>query len=46
MIVTVLKGGFVKRFPTIITYRDYSKLSAEDFKANLLHMISSELKDK
>ena len=28
MIVTLLKGGFVKRGPRIITYRDYSKFSA------------------
>ena len=32
MIVTVLKGGFVKRGPKIVTYRDYGKFSAVDFK--------------
>ena len=45
MVVTVLKGGFVKRGPKIVTYRDYSKFDAVDFKENLLHMISSELSE-
>ena len=43
MIVTVLKGGFVKSGPKIVTYRDYSKVSAVDFKEDLVHMVSSEL---
>ena len=42
MIVTVLKGGFVKKGPKIVTYKDYSKFSAVDFKENLVHMFSSE----
>ena len=42
MIVTVLKGGFVKRGPKILTCRDYSKFSAVDFKENLVNMVSSE----
>ena len=45
MIVTVLKGGFVKRGPKIVTYRDYSKFSAVDFKQDLVHMVSSELSE-
>ena len=45
MIVTVLKAGFVKRGPKIVTYRDYSKFSAVDFKDNLVHMVSSELSE-
>ena len=28
MIATVLKGGYVKRGPKIITYRDYSRFSS------------------
>ena len=39
MIVTVLKAGFVKRGPKIVTYRDYSKFSAVDFKDNLVHVV-------
>ena len=45
MIVTVLKGGFVNRCPKIVTFRDYSKFSAVDFKDNLVHMVSSELSE-
>ena len=45
MIVTVLKGGFIKRGSKIVTYRDYSKFSAVDFKDNLVHMVSSELSE-
>ena len=45
MVVTVLKGGFVKRGPKIVTYRDYSKFSALDFKDNLVHIVSSELSE-
>ena len=33
----------VKRGPKIISYRDYSRFSAGDFRAHLLHMLSSEL---
>ena len=40
MIVIVLKGGFVKRGPKIVTYRAYSKFSAVDFKDNLVFMVS------
>ena len=43
MIVTVLKGGHVKRGPKIISYRDYSRFSAVDFRTHLIHMLSSEL---
>ena len=43
MIVTILKGGHVKRGPKIISYRDYSRFSAGKFRAHLLHMLSSEL---
>ena len=32
MIVTVLKGGDGKRGPKIISYRDYSRFRAEDFR--------------
>ena len=43
MIVTVLKGGHVKRGPKIISYRDYSRFSTVDFRNHLMHMLSSEL---
>ena len=43
MIVTVLKGGHVKRGPKIISYRDYSQFSTVDFRNHLMHMLSSEL---
>ena len=43
MIVTVLKGGHVKRGPKIISYRDYNRFSAVDFRTHLIHMLSSEL---
>ena len=43
MIVTVLKGGYVKRGPKIITYRDYSRFSAVDFRAHLSNVLSQEL---
>ena len=43
MIVTVLEGGFVKRGPKIVTYRDYRRSSAVDFEQDLVHMVSSEL---
>ena len=45
IIVTILKGGFVKRGPKVITHRDYSKFSAVDFKENLVHIVSSELSE-
>ena len=35
MIVTVVKGGFVKRGPKIINYRDYSKFNIESFRKDL-----------
>ena len=43
MIVTVLKGGHIKRGPKIISYRDYSRFGAVDFRTHLIHMLSSEL---
>ena len=43
MIVTVLKGGHVKRGPKVISYWDYSRFSAVDFRTHLIHMLSSEL---
>ena len=45
MIVTLLKGGYVKRGPKIVTYRDYRKFSAVDFKNQLLYMLSPELSE-
>ena len=45
MIVTVLKGGFVKMGPKMVTYRDFSKFSAVDFKDYLVHIVSSELSE-
>ena len=35
MIATLVKGGFVKRGPKIINYRDYSKFNIESFRKNL-----------
>ena len=35
MIVTVVEDGFIKRGPTIITYRDYSKSDPLRFKEDL-----------
>ena len=43
MIATVVKGGFVKRGPKIITYRDYSRFSTIDFRNHLFYRISHEL---
>ena len=43
MIVTVLKGGHVKRGPKIISYRDRSRFGIVDFRNHLIHMLSSEL---
>ena len=45
MIVTVLKGGYRKKGPKIINYRNYAKFCAEDFRKDLCDQISSELKD-
>ena len=36
MIVTVLKGSFVKKGPKIIRYRNYSKFNEEDFRKDLI----------
>ena len=35
MIVTVVKGGFIKRGPMIINYRDYSKYDIHKFRKDL-----------
>ena len=35
MIVTILKGGFIKRGPKIVIYRDYSKFHVNDFRRAL-----------
>ena len=35
MILTVLKSGFVKRGPRIVTYRDYSKFDPIKFRSDL-----------
>eukprot|EP00794_Sanderia_malayensis_P004297 gene4297-biopygen3488 len=43
MVVTVLKGGYVKKGPKIITYRDYSRFSAEHFRIQLFKKLSQEL---
>lgn len=43
MIVTVLKGGYVKSGPKIITYRDCSRFGAVDFRAHLSTRFSQEL---
>ena len=32
MIVTVLKGGFVKRDPKLINYRDYRNFRSDNFR--------------
>ena len=45
MIVTVLKSGYRKKGPKIITYRNYAKFCAEDFRKDLCDQISSELRD-
>ena len=45
MIVTVLKGGYRKKGPKIITYRNYTNFCAEDFRKDLCDQISSELQD-
>ena len=35
MIVTVAKGGFIKRGPMIINYRDYRKYDIHKFRKDL-----------
>ena len=45
MIATVLKGGYVKRGPKIITYRDYNRFSTIDFRNHLFYMIAHELSE-
>ena len=42
MIVTVLKSGYRKKGPKIITYRNYANFCAEDFRKDLCDQISSE----
>ena len=41
MIVSMLKGGFRKRGPRMITYRDYSAYRTVDFKSDLMANIRS-----
>ena len=36
MLVTALKGGFPKRGPKIINYRDYNKFNNSAFKVELM----------
>ena len=45
MIVTVLKGGYRKKGPKIITYRNYTNFCAEDFRKDHCDQITSELQD-
>ena len=45
MIVTALKGGYKKKGPKIIRYRNYAKFCAEEFRRDLCGQISSELQD-
>ena len=45
MIVTVLKGGYRKKGPKIINYRNYAKFCEEDFRKDLYNQILSELHD-
>ena len=40
MIVTILKGGFVKRGPKIIIYRDYKKFDVNTFRHDLEDSLS------
>ena len=35
MVVTVVKGGFIKRGPKIINYRDYRKFDIDSFRKDL-----------
>ena len=46
MIVTVLKGGYRKKGPKIITYRNYTNFRADDFRKDLCDQITSELQGK
>ena len=41
MIVSMLKSGFIKRGPRIITYRDYGSFSAVGFRSDLMDNIRS-----
>ena len=41
MVVSMLKGGFSKRGPRIITYRDYSAYRTVDFRSDLMANIRS-----
>ena len=46
MIITVLKGGFLKRGPRIIEYRDYSKYNTLDFRRDIndtINKLSSKM---
>ncbi len=43
MVVTVLKGGYVKRGPKLITYIDYSRFNTEDFRTHLYNTLSPEI---
>lgn len=45
MIVTVLKGGYRRKGPKIITYRNHTEFCAEDFRKDLCVQITSELQD-
>ena len=45
MIVPVIKGGYRKKGPKIITYRNYTNFCAEDFRKDLGDKITSELQD-
>ena len=45
MIVTMLKGGFNKRGPRIITDRDYGAYCAVDFRTELMDHIRCDLSD-
>ena len=41
MVVSMLKGGFSKRGPRIITYRDYSAYRTVDFRSDLMANLRS-----
>ena len=41
MILTVIKGEFVKKGPKIVWYRDYSKYNKENFQVHLLRELSN-----
>ncbi len=45
MIVTKDIGGYRKKGPKIIAYRNYAKFCADDFRKDLCDQISSELQD-